>query len=283
MRKSRLPRNREIAPTGNYQRGIQSRKVEKNMRIKSIIAIFIAQLIVLTPYAMAELSDGLVLHHPYDEGEGTLAADASGNGHDGVISNPDWVDGKFGKALQFGGEGSDAYVTVESTPQLNVNECTFMAWINAEHWEGTRQIVGKSVHGGCEGRTQYGLFSEGGIFKLRFETEDGRADISTELPPTGEWVHIAFTNDGETATIYINGEAVGEGEVPGTLSANDDVWRIGQDCERPNYVFAGMIDEVRLWNRALSASDIADSQALLTPVAPHAKLAATWGTLKANP
>ncbi len=248
---------------------------------KSFVTVIIVQLILLTPIAMAVFSDGLVLHHPYDEGEGNIAADASGNGHDGEISNPDWVDGKFGKALQFGGEGSDAFVTVESTSLLNVNECTFMAWINAEHWDGTRQIVGKSVHGGCAGRTQYGLFSESGGFKLRFETEGGRADIETDLPPVGEWVHVAFTNDGETATIYINAEAVAEGEVPGALSANEDPWRIGQDCERLNYVFAGLIDEVRLWNRALSAADIADLQGLLTAVDARAKLATTWGNLKA--
>ena len=244
------------------------------------VYLFIAQLMILTPFALADFTAGLVLHHTYDEGSGTLAADSSGNGHDGEVSNPEWVDGKFGKALQFGGEGSDVFVTVESTPLLNVNECTFMAWINAEHWDGTRQIVGKSVHGGCAGRTQYGLFSESGVFKLRFETEGGRADITTDLPATGEWVHIAFTNDGETATIYINGEAVVDGEVPGTLSANDDPWRIGQDCERENYVFAGIIDEVRLWNRALSAADIADLQGLLTDVEARGKLATTWGSLK---
>ena len=93
-------------------------------------------------------------------------------------------------------------------------------------------------------------------------------------------MHVAFTNDGETATIYINGEAAAEGEVPGTLSANDDPWRIGQDCERENYVFAGIIDEVRLWNRALSAADIADLQGLLTDVEARGKLATTWGNLK---
>lgn len=252
------------------------------MMRKWIVYIFIAQLTVLTPYALANITDGLVLHHSYDEGQGTVATDTSGNGHDGEISNPEWVDGKFGKSLQFGGEGSDAFVTVESTPVLNVNECTFMAWINAEHWDGTRQIVGKSVHGGCTGRTQYGLFSEGGVFKLRFETEGGRADIETDLPPTGEWIHVAFTNDGETATIYIDGEAVAEGELPGPLSTNDDPWRIGQDCERLNYVFAGKIDEVRLWNRALSTEDIGALQGLLTAVDARAKLATTWGNLKAS-
>ncbi len=245
-----------------------------------IVCFSVALSMLFTPFVSAALTDGLILHHAYDEGEGTLAVDASGNGHDGEISNPDWDSGRIGGALRFGGEGSDVFVTVESTDLLNVNECTFAAWINADHWNGTRQIVGKSVHGGCAGRTQYGLFSESGVFKLRFETEGGRADIATDLPPTGEWIHVAFTNDGETATIYINTEAVEEGEVPGVLRTNDDPWRIGQDCERLNYVFAGLIDEVSLWNRALSADEIGMASELGVSVDPRAKLATTWGNIK---
>ena len=247
-----------------------------------IVGLFIALSMSLTPFVSADLTEGLVLHHMYDEGQGTLAADASGNGHDGEISNPEWDSGKFEGALRFGGEGSDAFVTVESTDALNVNECTFMAWINADHWDGTRQIVGKSVHGGCAGRTQYGLFSEGGTFKLRFETESGRADIATDLPPTNEWINIAFTNDGKKGIIYLDGEAIAEGDVPGVLKANDDPWRIGQDCERLNYVFAGAIDEVRLWNRALSDDEIVSAQGSLTPVDPLAKLTTTWGNIKTD-
>ena len=118
--------------------------------------IFIKVPIVLS----ANFTDGLILYHTYDEGEGEIAKDLSGNGHDGKIEQPNWVDGKYKNALQFKGAGSGTYVTVENTDTLNVNECTFMAWINAETWDGTRQIVGKSVHGGCSGRGQYGLFSE---------------------------------------------------------------------------------------------------------------------------
>ena len=247
-----------------------------------IVCFLVALSMIFAPFVSANYEEGLVLNHHYDEGQGSLAADASGHGHDGEISNPEWVDGKFGKALKFGGEGSDVFVTVESSAALNVNECTFMAWINADHWNGTRQIVGKSVHGGCAGRTQYGLFSESGVFKLRFETENGRADISTDLPPTGEWVHIAFTNDGAMAKIYINGSSVVEGAVPGPLKKNDDPWRIGQDCERLNYVFAGAIDEVRLWNRALTTADIGALMPSAVAVDARGKLATTWGGIKAS-
>ena len=71
-----------------------------------------------------------------------------------------------------------------------------------------------------------------------------------------------------------------EGEIPGELNANEDPWRIAQDCDRPNNVFAGAIDEVRLWDRALSASDIAILKDMPTAVEAQAKLATTWGDIK---
>ena len=257
--------------------------------MKWIICLCVASLLVLTPLAMSigpdDFLDGLVLYHPYDEGKGAKAEDLSENEHEGEIDSPTWVDGKFGKALEFGGDGSGTFVTVESTPAMNVDECTFMAWINAEHWDGTRQIVGKSVHGGCGGRVQYGLFSEGGIFKLRFETEGGRVDITTDLPETGEFVHLAFTNDTKKAKIYVDGDEVADGDTPGKLSANDDPWRIGQDCERENYIFAGIIDEVRLWNRALSEEEIntfMEQGVDALAVEAAGKLSTTWGRLKAG-
>ena len=257
--------------------------------MKFVICLCIALLLVLTPLAMSvgpkEFLDGLVLYHPYDEGKGDTAEDFSGNKHEGVIDNPKWVDGKFGKALEFGGQGSDAFVTVESTDALNVDACSFMAWINAEHWNGTRQIVGKSVHGGCGGRVQYGLFSEGGVFKLRLEAVGARADITTDLPDTEKFVHVAFTNDTDKTKIYIDGKEVVEADTPGKLGANDDPWRIGQDCDRLNYVFAGIIDEVRLWNRALSEEEIKtfmDQGVDALDVEAIGKLSTTWGRLKTS-
>ena len=217
----------------------------------------------------------------------------SSNGHDGVINESVWVDGKYGKALQFTGEkargtGEGTFITVESTDALNVNEMTFMAWLNAETWDGTRQIVGKSVHGGCTGRVQYGVFSKGGVFKTRFQTEAGSVDIVSDLPAVNEWLHLTVTNDGAKAAVFINGEEVMTGDVTGKLAVNDDPWRLGPDCERENYIFSGIIDDVRLWNRALSTDEInefkemgADILSTGTVVEPQDKLPTAWGKIKA--
>ncbi len=250
-----------------------------------VIYGFAASILMLMPFvAFADFTDGLVLYLSFDGGQGDVAEDLSGNGHNGVIDNPDWVNGKFGKALKFAGADSGTFVTVESTDMLNVNEMTFMAWINAETWDGTRQIVGKSVHGGCSGRAQYGIFSEDGTFRLRFETEAGRADIDAPaLPPTNEWVHVAVTNDGAVAKIFVNGEEVATGNVPGALKVIDDPLRIAQDCEREGNIFAGIIDEVGLWSRALSEAEISDCMNKPpTAVEPMNKVPTVWGEIKAQ-
>ncbi len=83
--------------------------------------------------------------------------------------------------------------------------------------------------------------------------------------------------------IQSRGESVGENAIPGALNSIDEPLRIGQDCDRPNNVFHGMIDEVRLWNRALSSDDIntlKDLNTQTTPVDPLNKLSTTWETLK---
>ncbi len=239
--------------------------------------------LALASTASADFFDGLVLYLPLDEGAGDVAGDLSGLGHNGVIDNPEWGPGQHGGALVLAGTPSGTFVTVESTADMNVNEMTFMVWVNANTWDGTKQIAGKSVHGGCAGRTQYGLFSEGGMLKMRFEAVAGRADITAPLPETEVWVHIAATNDGGECKIYVNGEEVGAGAVPGDLNANDDPWRLGQDCDRANYIFDGSLDEARLWNRALDVDEINDYMGFGVEglaVDPSGKLSTTWGALR---
>ena len=73
--------------------------------------------------------------------------------------------------------------------------------------------------------------------------------------------------------------------MPGELNANGDPWRLAQDCDRPNNVFDGSIDEVRLWNRALSANEISTYMgqgAEALSVDPAGRAAVKWASLKAR-
>ncbi len=249
------------------------------------IVICLAFIVVPSPSWAAKFTDGLVVYFPFDEGAGQTTKDASGNKHNGALEGPfKWDNGKFGKALRFT-TGKGTWVKVEDTKMLNVDSFTFMAWVHIEDWVGgIRQIVGKSVHGGCGGRDQYGLFSEGGGMKLRMESEGGRHDVTTKPPEAKKWVHLACSNDGKEAKIFYDGKEVAKGKTPGKLKVSDDPWAIGQDCERLNYIPTGLIDEVRLWNRALSEKEIGDYMKMgakeALAVNPQAKLPVAWSRVK---
>ena len=249
------------------------------------IVICLALLVMSALSLAAEFTDGLVVYLPFDEGAGGTTKDVSGNKNNGKLEGKiKWANGKFGKALQFNGEASASWVMVKSSKQLNVDSFTFMAWVNFENWDGVKQVVGKSVHGGCSGRGQYGIFSEGGSLKLRMETEAGRIDITAKSPETKKWVHLACTNNGKEGIIFVDGKEAGKGKTPGKLKVNDDPWAIGQDCERLNYIPTGLIDEARLWNRVLSEKEIGDYMKMgakeALAVNPQAKLPVAWSRVK---
>ena len=221
-------------------------------------AVISLVLIVMSSLSWAAVfTDGLVVYLPFDEGKGEKAEDASGNKNHGTLEGPlKWDNGKFVKALRFK-TGAGNWVKVESNEQMNVDKFTFMAWVNIEDWVGaTRQIVGKSIHGGCAGRLQYGLFSEGGQMTLRLAGEGGSPNIFAKPPEANKWVHLACSNDGKEGKIFYDGKEVGKGAAGGKLKPSPDPWAIGQDCDRLNYPPTGLIDEARLWDRALSEKEI---------------------------
>jgi len=80
---------------------------------------------------------------PMDEGSGDTVKDISGHGHDGRINGgTKWVDGKFGKALEFNGAG---WVSIPSTPELQIGkQLTMMAWFFAKDISTWRQLIAKS-------------------------------------------------------------------------------------------------------------------------------------------
>jgi len=251
------------------------------------LGIVICLVLIIIPSLSwtAEFTDGLIVYLSFDEGKGKTTKDVSGNKNDGTLEGPlKWEDGKFGKALRFE-TGAGTWVKVESNKQMNVDKFTFMAWVNIEDWVGgTRQIVGKSIHGGCAGRLQYGLFSEGGQMTLRLAGEGGSPNIFAKPPEANKWVHLACSNDGKEGKIFYDGKEVGKGAAGGKLKPSPDPWAIGQDCDRLNYIPTGLIDEVRLWDRALSEKEIGQYMEMgvkeALAVNPQAKLSVVWSSVK---
>ena len=115
-----------------------TKQVLNRCNVFSMLIILSCLLFSFATYAVGKPDPSLVGYWPFNEKTGKKAEDASGNGNDGkLIDGPKWVEGKFGSALEFGGDGS--YVEVADDPSLDLtNAATVMAWFK----RGGRASVG---------------------------------------------------------------------------------------------------------------------------------------------
>jgi hypothetical protein len=237
---------------------------------------------------------GLALYLPLDEGSGETTRDGGPLKLTGkLVGKPDWVAGKFGKAVAFKGGGSGTWIEIAHDPRLDATDAlTVSVWINPNTWDPMAaqcciQVYGFGVHGGCGGRVQFGMFWEGAMLKLRVEATGGRHDIPATPPLTKQWSHVAATYDGKNALMYINGEKAVEQAAPGgVLKKSNEPFMIATDCERPNYVLNGAVDELVYFQRVLDAGEVKElaARSLQSALAVEAngKTAAMWGYLKSR-
>ena len=199
------------------------------------------------------VSSGLVAYWNFDEGTGTTTADASGNANHGTLVNgPQWASGVAGKALSF--DGTDDSVDVLNSNSLNLsNVFTLSAWVKptAAHTD-FRSILVKnykyylyaSVAGYCGDGSPLGGFAE----------TTNNTVCAPAPSPLNTWTHLSLTSDGSTLTLYRNGIAVATGPVGENLSPSAGSLQIGGSQFGEH--FQGLIDEVRIYNKVLSATEV---------------------------
>ena len=187
----------------------------------------------------------------FEEAAGSAIVDESG-GPDGTLNGATRTDsGRFGRALSFDGE--DDMATVSGNPALDLTEAvTLEAWVRPRAATNWRTVAFKEAAGGLS----YGLYSSSDtdVPSANIGSDTG-ARAPSDLDPD-KWSHLAATYDNTTLRLFVNGaevsarplpEALRPGDGPLTFGANN-VWG-----ER----FRGLIDEVRVYNRALSAAEVA--------------------------
>jgi hypothetical protein len=207
---------------------------------------------------IADGKRGLAGWWKFDENSGTLAADSSGNGNTATIHNGGWADGKIGAALQMKG-GNDGIVTVPLSDSLRstADAITVMGWVYRTV-ERNMSMVG-------HGYPYLFLGFHGTQFKWQIHNTNGKTVSCYADPEYGttinRWFHLAGTYDGKTLLLYVNGmqicrqrlwrEApIGMPDMPFTLSGY--LRETGEIFDET----AGRIDDVRIYNRTLSAADI---------------------------
>ena len=202
---------------------------------------------------------GLVLYLPFDKPDDNgVVHDESGAGNDGLVVGAQWVhDGKFGGAYQFHITNLTDRIIIPNSDTLNPDYITVAAWIKAADKDGFwNRIVDK------DWRSAYclDLGGEGARGKLQFELSAGNTGSDRALDD-GQWHHVAGTYDGKTICCYIDG--VERGRVvknSGPLKKN--TWDLCIGNSEVDYgtgeflAFDGLVDEVRIYNRALSVEEI---------------------------
>ncbi|GAA5479319.1 LamG-like jellyroll fold domain-containing protein [Haloferula helveola] len=200
------------------------------------------------------IDDGLLAWWPLDDGSGTTAADATGNGHTGTLTAPlpTWTPGgKFGGALTFDAQVGQS-VSVPDAPALNPrNGITVSAWVNADAWDGNNRILQKGA-----GDNQYRMMAEFGNFAWDIA---GVGRIETAQPPAGQWVHVLGTYDGERMKLYYDGTLVADIPAAGLIPVTGDSLVFATKSQNSIVVnrLSGGLDEVRIYGRALNIEEVA--------------------------
>ena len=198
----------------------------------------------------------------FDEGSGDVVVDSSGYDNLGTLrSDPQWVTGYDGDALEF--DGVDDFVDVPHDSTLTVdNEVTVMAWIHTSRHEGPTGQGYQGIIAKGNSTRSYSLYTQS-AGTLHFSTTSAGAYVgssSTGQVPLNEWVHVAAMVVGGQHQYYINGEPAGQGgggiTLPGSADTENVV--IGRTQEGATRSFLGMIDDPRIYNRALTQEEIKD-------------------------
>ena len=213
-----------------------------------------------TPTPSATPGPGLVAAYGFNEGSGTTVNDASGNRHNGTLQGgASWTtSGKYGKAISFNGTGALVSIPNSSLLQLRT-AMTLEAWVNPSTLTGIwRDVIYK-------GDDNYYLAADSTNVRPAICGPSGQALFGTGKLSANAWTHLAGTYDGTTVRLYLNGVQVSSRTQTGTIPVSTNPLQIGGDTIYGQY-FPGRIDEVRIYNRALSAADI--QRDMNTPIAP---------------
>lgn len=202
---------------------------------------------------LAPPPSGLVSAYGFNEGSGTAINDASQNANNGTISGATWTTaGRYGGALSF--DGINDTVTINSSPSLDLtNRMTIEAWIYRQTGNNWRTILMKERPGGMA----YALYGHTDANRPAAAINTG-ADVNlygTAQVPLNTWTHLAATYNGATLRLYVNGTQAATRALTGLIPTSISPLRIGGNAIWGEY-FAGRIDEVRIYNRELTAAEI---------------------------
>jgi hypothetical protein len=214
--------------------------------------------LVLVLGAAGHASAELVGQWKLDEGGGTTAMDASGNGNDGTLEDgPTVVDGKFGQALAFNNNRVAIPASDTLAGDLFQGSFTFSAWINPTRVGNTWQQIIRSIAANYTNDTLF--LNNDGRLSWRGTVGGGWAggmcETASGVVPANEWTHAAVTGDGTNFRIYVNG-ALSQESAFQTTDGGNMTYYLGGDPTWLGEGYVGMADDVRIYDEALPEAEI---------------------------
>jgi hypothetical protein len=250
----------DVQPTRNGRAGSTLRKLLMRLVLASACAL--AALAVAAPALAAAPAPGLVAAYSFDQGAGGVLDDASGNGHAGLISGATWTAGRYGGALSF--NGTNASVDLGGLGTFYQTGFTLEAWVQKQTAGRNDVAVVGSWNPNANGGPMVWVDHLATRYHLTLNNGISNYLDSGQNPTAGVWQHIAATFDGTTARFFIDGVEVASRAVSLSVGSSNS-WRIGAYGASPTGFFDGLIDDVRVYNRALNTTEIQTD--MNTPVA----------------
>jgi hypothetical protein len=202
-------------------------------------------------------------------GEGNTLDQISGN-NGTLVGGVSYGSGEVGQAFQFSAEGDQVCVPTSGFP-IGTNDRTIECWVNINSFipgEGADfAFYGANNENG--GSYMLGAYSDQRLFFSQWGS-----GIFGPVLTANQWYHVAVTSEGTNTTLYLNGTNVASGNIPFNTPAGTQLFIGGIDYQFATYQMIGLIDEVSIYDRALSSNEIAaiynagNGGKCFTPVAP---------------
>ncbi|MGA2173984.1 MAG: LamG domain-containing protein [Verrucomicrobiota bacterium] len=217
-----------------------------------------------TPPPVTNVTSGLELWWTFDAGSGATAIDSSTNGNTGTLyGSPAWTTGIISNCLSFTGSSSQ-YCSIASAP-VSAPPMTLCAWINTTS-TGSNYIAGEWHTGGGSYNCYAISINAGNIAACEFSGNSGTFDVSPSTYNDGKWHHVAAVwSSSSLVVLYVDGNPVQTGMFMTPPSVSMQAFAVGcAATTTQSQYLTGEVDDVRLYNRALSAGEVANLYNLTT-------------------